>query len=36
MFGKKITVKGSDMDDTLRGSDGSTYHRNSDGSVTKE
>lgn len=36
MFGKKITVKGSDMDDTLRGSDGSTYRRNSDGSVTKE
>ena len=36
LFGKKITVKGSDMDDTLCGSDGSTYRRNSDGSVTKE
>ena len=35
-FGKKITAKGSEMDDILHGDDGYTYISNNDGTVRKE
>ena len=32
-FGKKITAKGSEMDDILHGDDGYTYISNNDGTI---